>query len=241
VREAVKTLIRRAARTGAGRTALLAATVGDPRRSRFSTARSWPESVGGFEDLAFLFTSSQLDHGIISQELDEAARLYRVAREVDGGAVVEIGRFKGGSTFLLAAALAGRAELWSFDIHVVHDASFTGASLDDELHDALRRYDLADHVHLIVGDSRTATPPPEPIRVLFVDGDHSYEGVRADWDHWGDKLSVGGHVLFHDAVDYGGIGTYVAGVGRLVEELDRDPALSRLPDAGGIAHFVRVS
>jgi predicted O-methyltransferase YrrM len=218
---------------------LLAATIGDPRNLRFSTARWWPDEIRGFEDLAFLFSSNQLNHGIISQELDEASRLYRVGRDIPDGSVVEIGRFKGGSTFLLAAALSGRATLWSYDIHVAHDATFTGAELDDELRAALRRYDFDRDVHLVVADSRSVEPPPAPIRALLVDGDHSYEGVRADWDHWGARLAPGGHVLFHDAIDYGGIGTYVAGVGRLVGELDADPHLDRQANAGGIAHFVK--
>ena len=201
--------------------------MGDPRQLTFATARWWPEEIRGFEDLAFLFSSNQLNHAIISQELD--------------GSVVEIGRFKGGSTFLLAAALGGRAALWSYDIHVALNAPYTGADLDAQLRDALGRYGLDGNVHLVVGDSRTAEPPPGPIRAIFVDGDHSYEGVRADWDHWGGLLAPGGHVLFHDAVDHGGIGTYVAGVGRLVGERDADPALVRRSNAGGIAHFVKSS
>ena len=213
VRSRIKTLLGRLGRTKAGRTALLAATVGDPRELRFSTARWWPDETRGFEDLAFLFTSSQLNHGIISQELDEAALLYRLARDVDGGAVVEIGRFKGGSTLLLAAALGGRAELWSYDIHASHQATYTGADLDEELRDALRRLSLEERVHLVVGDSRLASPPEGPIELLFVDGDHSYEGVSADWSHWGPSLAIGGQALFHDAIDHGGVGTYVDGVG----------------------------
>lgn len=241
VRSRIKTLVGRLGRTKAGRTALLAATVGDPRELRFSTARWWPDETRGFEDLAFLFTSSQLNHGIISQELDEAALLYRLARDVDGGAVVEIGRFKGGSTLLLAAALGGRAELWSYDIHASHQATYTGADLDEELRDALRRLSLEERVHLVVGDSRLVPPPEGPIELLFVDGDHSYEGVSADWSHWGPSLAIGGHALFHDAIDHGGVGTYVDGVRRLMTELDRDPTLVRRPNAGGIAHFVRQS
>lgn len=238
MRERLKGVIRRAARTTGGRNVLLAATVGDPRDLTFATARWWPEEIRGFEDLAFLFSSNQLNHGIISQELDEASRLYRVAREIRDGSVVEIGRFKGGSTFLLAAALGGRAELWSYDVHVGLDAPYTGEQLDAQLRDALDRYGL-DRVHLVVADSRTADPPPGPIRALFVDGDHSYAGVRADWDRWGDLLAPGGHVLFHDAVEHGGIGTYVEGVGRLVAELSHDGRLERQSDAGGIAHFVK--
>jgi hypothetical protein len=46
-------------------------------------------------------------------------------------------------------------------------------------------------------------------------------------------------VLFHDAVDTGGYGNVYPGVARLVAEIERDPAWSRRPGAGSIAHFVR--
>ena len=170
---------------------------------------------------------SQLNHGIISQELDEAALLYRLARDVDGGAVVEIGRFKGGSTLLLAAALGGRAELWSYDIHASHQATYTGADLDEELRDALRRLSLEERVHLVVGDSRLVPPPEGPIELLFVDGDHSYEGVSADWSHWVRRSRSEGTRCSTTRSTTAASGTYVDGVGRLMAELDRDPTLVR--------------
>jgi predicted O-methyltransferase YrrM len=240
LRAFAKRVVRGAGRSRLGRNVVHATVVGDPRDARFSTARAWPESIEGFEDLAFLFSSNQLNHGIISQELDEAALLYRLVRGRQNATVVEIGRFKGGSTFLIAAASGEGSHVWSYDIHVSHDAAFTGADLDRELRDALERYALADRVDVIVADSRTAEPPPAPVDVLLVDGDHSYEGVSADWRHWRGRLAAGGHVLFHDAVDYGGFGTHVEGVGRLVAELDHDPSLERHPNAGGIAHFVNL-
>lgn len=36
------------------------------------------------------------------------------------------------------------------------------------------------------------------IDFLFVDGDHSYEGVKLDVDSWFDKVKPGGIVAFHD-------------------------------------------
>jgi predicted O-methyltransferase YrrM len=38
-----------------------------------------------------------------------------------------------------------------------------------------------------------------PINLLFIDGDHSYDGVRRDWDDWAVRVTVGGHVALHDA------------------------------------------
>jgi hypothetical protein len=219
----------------------LAAVIGDPRDARFSQARWWPESVNGFEDLAFLFSSNQLNHGIISQELDEAALIYRLVRGLRDAVVVEIGRFKGGSTFLIAAALREGSEVWSYDVHVPHDAPFTGADLDEELGDALGRYELAERVHLVVADSRSVAPPDGLVGLLLIDGDHSYAGVSADWLHWAPRLAPRAHVLFHDAVDSGGFGTCVEGVSRFVAELDRESSFERQADAGGIAHFVKRS
>jgi predicted O-methyltransferase YrrM len=241
LRPFAKRVVQRAGRSRLGRNVVHATVVGDPRDARFSTVRAWPERIEGFEDFVFLFSSNQLNHGIISQELDEAALLYRLVRGRQNSTIVEIGRFKGGSTFLIAAGIGEGSHVWSYDIHVAHDATFSGEDLDRELRQALERYGLTDRVDLIVADSRTAEPPPALVDVLLVDGDHSYEGVSADWRHWRSRLAPGGHVLFHDAVDYGGFGTYVEGVGRLVAELDRDPSLERRPNAGGIAHFVKLS
>jgi predicted O-methyltransferase YrrM len=237
--ERLKDALAQAGRTRLGRNLILAAVVKDPRRARFDSVRSWPESIAGFEDLAFLFSSNQLNHGVVSQQFDEAALLYRVARRVGAGTIAEIGRFKGGSTFLLAAALEPGGEVWSYDLHVP-GPGLDGAALDRSLLTALGRYGLEGRVRLIVGDSRSAEAPPRPCDLVLIDGDHSYEGVRADWERWRNLVAPGGHVLFHDAVDNGGFGTFCDGVGRLVGEIERlDEGFRRDPGAGSLAHFVR--
>jgi hypothetical protein len=98
---------------------------------------------------------------------------------------------------------------------------------------------VSGKVHLVVADSRTVDPPSERIEVLFVDGDHSYEGAKADHERWSQWIRPGGHLLFHDAVDSGGYGNVYPGVARLVAEIERDPGWNRRPGAGSIAHFVR--
>lgn len=39
---------------------------------------------------------------------------------------------------------------------------------------------------------------PHPIHILFIDGDHHYESVRADTMGWTPKVVSGGTVIFHD-------------------------------------------
>ncbi|HZT91809.1 MAG TPA: class I SAM-dependent methyltransferase [Gaiellaceae bacterium] len=235
----VKEVVRRLGRTSVGKNLIHASVLRDPASMRFRNVERWPQSVEGFEDLAFLFSSNQLNHGVASLQFDEAALLFRLARNLDRGPVAEIGRFKGGSTFVLAAALSEGIELWSYDAHVALRPDMPGDQLDAELRDALRRYGLEHKVRLIVADSATADPPPEPLQLLFVDGDHSYEGARLDHHRWSAFVAPRGHLLFHDAVDAGGYGNVYPGVARVAGEVGRDARWERQPGAGSIAHFVR--
>ena len=235
----VKQWVRRLGRTTIGKNLIHAAVLRDPAAMRFTSVDRWPDSVRGFEDLAFLFSSNQLNHGVASLQIDEAALLFRLARDVDTGPVAEIGRFKGGSTVVFAAALPPGVELWSYDLHVALRPDMTGEQLDGELLAALERLGLAAKVRLLVGDSRTVEPPPAALELLFVDGDHSYEGAKADFGRWGDLVRPGGHLLFHDAVDTGGYGNVYPGVAHAVAEVDGDPRWARQPGAGSIAHYVK--
>jgi predicted O-methyltransferase YrrM len=234
----LKELVRRAGRTALGKNLIHASVMRDPGQMRFANVERWPESVHGFEDLAFMFSSNQLNHGVASLQFDEAALLYRLARNVDTGPIAEIGRFKGGSTVVFATALPAGAELWSYDLHVALRPDMSGEQLDAELDDALRRLRVRDKVHLLVGDSRTIDPPPAPLELLFVDGDHSYEGAKADFERWGAFVRPDGHLLFHDAVDTGGYGNVYPGVSRAVAEVGA--GWKRMPGAGSIAHFVKT-
>ena len=233
----VKELVRKLGRTSAGKNVIYASVMRDPVEMRFRNVEQWPAQVRGFEDLAFLFSSNQLNHGVASLQIDEAALLYRLARDVERGPVAEIGRFKGGSTLIFASALPAGVELWSYDFHVALRPDMPGAELDAELRGALERYGVEGKVHLLVADSRTAEPPPGELELLFIDGDHSYDGAKADFERWGAFVRPAGHVLFHDAVDTGGYGNVYPGVARAVGEIGA--GWVRQTGAGSIAHFTK--
>ena len=205
------------------------------RGSDLSHVAEGPEQIRGFDDLAFLFSSTILAHGVASLRLDEGAFLYRLALEARPRTAVEIGRFRGGSTFVLAAALE-EGVLHSYDLETRQGRD--GLQLDRELMKALEQYGLAGRVRLHVGDSRTATQPEAPVDLLFVDGDHSEAGVRADFERWAPLLGEGGHLLFHDAVDVPDfVKTSAPGVAEVVAEIG--DGFERRAAAGSLAHFVR--
>jgi predicted O-methyltransferase YrrM len=172
--------------------------------------------------------------------IDEAAYLFRLVRGLGPATLVEIGRYKGGSTLLLAAAMDPAAGLHSYDLHREFDVGHRGPEQDRHLAAALGRYGLQDRVELVVADSHTVAHSGTCDLVL-VDGDHSYDEVRGDYDHWRSALEPGGHLLFHDAVERPFL-NFEPGVAQLVSEIERDDAgtFERVAGAGSIAHFVRV-
>src|SRR5439155_8433923 len=168
VKGLARSLVGCFARTELGRRTLSWLALADPeqtmataawlaaRDSSFAGVETWPDSVGGFEDLAFLFSSNRANMGIASLALDEAAHLFRTVREPGVETIVEIGRFRGGSTFLIAAAMSDRARLYSYD---THGKLGSPERADDPLRDALSRYGLCDHVDMIVAGSITSDAP----------------------------------------------------------------------------------
>ena len=38
-----------------------------------------------------------------------------------------------------------------------------------------------------------------PVEFLFIDGDHTWEGIASDWEAWSGLVAPGGHVALHDS------------------------------------------
>lgn len=192
-----------------------------------------PATLGEFEQLAPLVLSSNAaNRGLASMRLDEAAHLWSVGRSVGAATIVEIGRERGGSTLLLAAAMAPGAVLHSYDPHT----KLGGAGPDAPLAALLDRYGLAGRVELHVADSHTVEPPDGELGLVLVDGDPTYAGTRLDYERFCLRLRSGGHALFHDAVAPGPRHEALA---PLLVEIQREGELDRRPDVGTFAHFTR--
>jgi predicted O-methyltransferase YrrM len=145
-----------------------------------------------FEDLAWLFRCDSRNRGIIRQGFDEAALLWKAVKATSGD-ILEVGRNRAGSTVLLAAASPGR-RVYSIDLK---------SNYDPACGDFLARPENKDRVNLLVADSRKPLPD-QRYGFLFIDGDHSFEGVLADvvahWNALEDVDGKSGLAAFHDAV-----------------------------------------
>jgi len=192
-----------------------------------------PATLDGFESVApLILTSNAANRGVVSMRLDEAAHLWTLARSVGDATIVEIGRERGGSTLLLAAAMPAGARLHSYD----PQTKLGTTAPDADLARVLGRYGLAGRVELHVADSHTVEPPPGELGLVLVDGDPSYAGTRLDYERFCLQLRPGGHALFHDAAPGG---ARHAELGRLLSEIEAEGAFDRRPDVGSFVHFTR--
>lgn len=117
--------------------------------------------------------------------------------------VGEIG-FRGGTSalaWLVAARDYGNGRVYSMDIDECRD----GRELVSEL-------GLSQWHTFIHADSKTAEFP-EMLDILFIDGDHSAEGVRADRERHGARVKPGGLILYHDTISVAPVGLYVRSMG----------------------------
>jgi predicted O-methyltransferase YrrM len=129
----------------------------------------------------------------------EGLCLYVLAwRAATLGDVVEIGSWKGRSTWYLARALedvGSRFRVVAVDPHLEDTAEAFSANI--------ARSGLAARIDPRSGYSHdVARAFDRPVGMLWIDGDHSYRGVREDFEDWFPKLAVGGWIAFHDTVNH---------------------------------------
>jgi predicted O-methyltransferase YrrM len=147
----------------------------------------------------------------ITQQRDEARWLFELVRAEQPRAVLEIGLDEGGTLFLWTRAAAPDARLLSIDTRPLGRLGVWSPF-------ALERRSFAyphQRVELVMpADSHDPATRSRvesllagsPVDFLFVDGDHSREGVWADFELYAPLVRPGGIVAFHDVSEH----TYAA-------------------------------
>jgi MMP 1-O-methyltransferase len=141
---------------------------------------------------------------------DEARLLGMIAACVRcDGAIVEIGSFKGKSTVMLATVAKhyGLGPVVAIDPHNFNSAELQEHRTSPESSsygDFLRNLETAGvsgHVepHRALSGA-IASGWNRPIRFLWIDGDHSYQGAKTDFDGFSPYVTPHGIVAFHDAL-----------------------------------------
>lgn len=136
---------------------------------------------------------------------EEAALLAELAS--GQRTVVEIGVYEGSSALVLCRAMPPDADLHLIDPFVDETGWALPAGWGASAKATQRVVSRAGgpRVHWYVARSQDVGRdwPGPPVDVVFIDGDHSPEGVREDWDVWHPHVREGGFVAFHDAREPG--------------------------------------
>lgn len=141
--------------------------------------------------------------------------LYEAALAAPAGPIVEVGSYCGKSTVYLGAAAQERG----FHVFAVdHHLGSIEMQPDRENHDLTvvdpytNRHDTLMHFRHTIFEAEliaTVIPVAAPsltvanywnsmIGMVFIDADHSYPGVKADYKAWAPHVVIGGFVAFHD-------------------------------------------
>jgi predicted O-methyltransferase YrrM len=135
---------------------------------------------------------------------DSSYLLYGLARSMKPELAVEIGSARGKSAAAVGMALKenGRGKLMAIDPHRQTEWN-DHESVDtfEVINYHLRVLEVTDYVEIVRKTSDEAAKAwSRPIDMIFIDGDHSYEGVKRDWDLFVPHVRPFGVVVFHDTL-----------------------------------------
>jgi predicted O-methyltransferase YrrM len=163
----------------------------------------------------------------------EITSLLRVLEENPPRRILDIGTASGGLLYLFTCVAAPDATLVSIDLpHGLFGGGYPAWRAP--LYRAFARDN--QHIELLRADShdpRTLEAVKkafggDPVDFLFIDGDHRYEGVKADFEMYGPLVRDSGVVAFHDIIP--GSPEYVGGVPDYWQELKRGREASEFVD-----------
>ena len=137
------------------------------------------------------------------QNLGEIEQLYQQICEIRPERVLEIGTAKGGTLYLWSQAAVENAVIISVDLP---GGDFGGAypSCRVPFYRSFARG--KQKIHLLRADSHKLNTfesvekllNRKPVDFAFIDGDHTYEGVKSDFFRYGPLVRKGGIIAFHD-------------------------------------------
>ena len=162
-------------------------------------------------DLNNLVENASLIPGMLTEEAGKCLFTLCYMQHLQGD-VVEIGSWQGYSTSFLARAVAesGNGRLYAIDhfkgnvdkehLYAVERSDLS--DLEEKFRQNMQHLDLAQTVRLLPMPNREAADQlrreAARVRFLFIDGDHSREGVQRDVELFFPFLMKGAIVIFDD-------------------------------------------
>ncbi len=132
--------------------------------------------------------------------------LYQLAKEVSSDScIVEIGSYRGKSSICLGlGSLHGNeVKVFAIDPHSTYvgvNGGKFGASDLSKMYKNITSFGLGEVIYQIsLSSFEVGKIWQEKIGLLWIDGDHTYEGVKSDFELFGRFVTSNGYILFHDS------------------------------------------
>jgi predicted O-methyltransferase YrrM len=109
--------------------------------------------------------------------------------------LVELGVYEGVSTNVLASAMSPTGVLYAVDSFLPGRLGFCWSELVARKEVWRSRRDIV-FVKLLSRDAACAIDGD--FDMIFVDSDHSLDGIRQDWNDWSSRVVPGGIIALHD-------------------------------------------
>ncbi|MCA9325282.1 class I SAM-dependent methyltransferase [Candidatus Saccharibacteria bacterium] len=166
---------------------------------------------------------------------EEFHELYKHAKKVKKGIIVEVGSYRGMSTVALSLGARKNVKVFAVDPHETFTGVLGGKFGEEdraEFYKTMLKTGAYKNVRLINLTSEVITPNwQEKVGMIFIDGDHSYKGVKRDFDCWEPNLLPECIVAFDDT-DRKGLGPE-----KLTKELVNRKVLKTEGDTGKVSFF----
>lgn len=153
----------------------------------------------GLTEFAYKFSSLGVSIRPLQVEC-EIARLIQIVAGLRPKSIIEIGTANGGTLFLFSKVAAPGAVLISLDLR--------NQKYRRPLY--LKFSENGQQIHLLRANSHENSTlertkqilPYGTVDFLFIDGDHTYEGVKRDFEMYSPLVKDGGIIAFHDIVKF---------------------------------------
>lgn len=136
-----------------------------------------------------------------SQIMKEITNLYELIKKENPKTVLEIGTDKGGTLYLWCQAAAEDATIVSIDLSSRRRYSPKRRELYAKFIKSAKQklhfLPFSSHEQSTV-EKASAIFGGKKIDYLFIDGDHTYEGVKSDYIMFSPLVKEGGLIAFHD-------------------------------------------
>lgn len=149
-------------------------------------------------DFDFFFEIACNDFGIL-QKTSEIKALCDFVAESKPELICEIGSYRGGTSFLLVSSQVTAKKFIFIDREIYNEQLLRYFSTNDKQFVFVE----GDSCSKVVLNKFSAATNEEPLDFLFIDGDHSFDGVKNDLVSYYSRVKDGGLIAFHDIVpDY---------------------------------------